>query len=97
LDHQVRAPPGDLVGVAGLGVQGVGDEQYPGQRAEDPLDGVEQRSERGDLIALGVDGDLGQDDAGAGVQRGQKVDLAAVGPASTPQRFAVDGDHGAMP
>ncbi|NMO57789.1 hypothetical protein HH310_42335 [Actinoplanes sp. TBRC 11911] len=49
-----------------LGMQGVRGEQHPGQGAEHRRDGIKQRAERGDLIALGIDGDLGQ--AGAGVQ-----------------------------
>ena len=73
---------GDLGGVVGLGVHGVGDEQDSGQAAQDLLDGVEKRGECWDFVALGVDGDLGQDDAGAGVQRGQQMHLSAAGEAS---------------
>ena len=97
LDGQVAASDRDLVGVAGLGVQGVSDEQDTGQAAQHGLDGIQQWREGGDLVALGVDGDLGQDDAGAGVQRGQQVDLTTVCAARGAQGLAVDGDHLAVP
>jgi len=42
-----------------------------------------------DFVPLRGDGDLGQDDTGGGVQRGQQMDLAAVAAAGTPHRFAV--------
>ena len=74
----------DLLRVIGLGVHGVGDEQDPVQAARQALQGVEQRRERRDLVALRVDGDLGQDDAGTGVQRGQQMGLPAAGQAGTP-------------
>jgi hypothetical protein len=69
-----------------------GDEQHSGQIAQDAFDGVEQRGEGGDLVALGVDGDTGQNGAGTGVQRGQQVDLTAVAAGAT-QRFSIDGDN----
>jgi hypothetical protein len=77
-------------------MQGVRGEQDPAQSAEYGFDCVEQRSESGDLVALGVDRDLGQDDAGAGIQGGQQVNLTAVDAGAT-QGFAVDGDHHAIP
>jgi hypothetical protein len=67
----VSTSTGDLGGVAGLGVQGVGDEDQVFQAAQDLFDRVQQRGERGDFVGFRVDGDLGQDDAGTGVQRGQ--------------------------
>jgi hypothetical protein len=59
LQEQVRSTGGDLLGVLGLSVQGVGDEHDPGQAAEDLLDGIEQRREGSDFVAFRVDGDLG--------------------------------------
>jgi hypothetical protein len=44
--------------VPGLGVQGAGDEQDPGEGAEHLLDGVEQRRERPDFVRFRGPGDL---------------------------------------
>jgi hypothetical protein len=63
LDEQVRLAGGDLVGVPGLGVQGAGDEQDPGEGVEHLLDGVEQRRERRDFVRFRVHGDLGGDES----------------------------------
>ncbi|GAA2339238.1 hypothetical protein GCM10010170_021200 [Dactylosporangium salmoneum] len=96
LDEQVGVAGGDLPGVPGLGVQGIGDEDDVGQVAEHSCDGVEQWGECRDFVALRRDGELCQDDAGGGVEGGEQVDLAAVGAAGTAQGFAVDGDDGAV-
>ncbi|MDU0294824.1 hypothetical protein NUG22_36930 [Saccharothrix longispora] len=56
---------------------------------------VEKRCERGDLVGFRVHGDLGQDDAGVGVQRGEQVDLVAVDVGAA-QGFAVHGDDMTM-
>lgn len=96
-NHQMGAAGGDLFGVGGLSVEGVGDEQQAGQAAEHGLDGVEQRCERGNFVRFRVDGDLGDDDAGAGVQRGQQMDLAAVAAAGSAKGLAVHGDHRPVP
>ncbi|BEL08210.1 hypothetical protein Q0Z83_064010 [Actinoplanes sichuanensis] len=66
----------------------------PGKAAQQVLHGVEQWCERRDLVALRIDRDLGEDDAGAGVQRGQQMRLTAVGQTGAAQCLAVDGDHG---
>ncbi|GAA1576839.1 hypothetical protein GCM10009827_118320 [Dactylosporangium maewongense] len=82
--------------MAGLGVQGVGDEYDPGQVAVHGFDGVEQWCGRRDFVRLRLDGHLGQDDAGAGVQGGEEMDVAAVGAAGAAQGLAVHGDDGAV-
>jgi hypothetical protein len=50
-----------------------------------------------DFVGLRGDGDLGQDDAGAGVQRGEQVYLATIRPAGTTQGLAVDSDDLPVP
>jgi hypothetical protein len=52
LQEQMCSAGGDLLGVIGLGVQGVGDEHDPGQAAQYFFDGVEQRCGGGDLVAF---------------------------------------------
>lgn len=96
-DQQVGTPRGDLGRVGGLGMQRVGSEDRVLQAAQDLFDGVQQRREGGDVVGLRRDGDLREDDAGAGVQRGQQVYLAAVDAAGTPQGLAVDGDDLPVP
>jgi hypothetical protein len=81
--HEVRAAGGEQVSVPGLGMQSISDEQNAGQAAENAFDSVEKWCERGDFVGLRVDGDLGQDDAGAGVERGQQMHLTPVGAAGT--------------
>lgn len=77
--HQIGAAGGDLAGVCGLGVQRIRDDDHAVQGAEQLLDLVQQRSERRDLVRLGRDLHLSQDDTGAGVVGRQQVHLAAVG------------------
>ena len=96
-DEQVGAAGGDLVGVAGLGVHGVGDEYHAVQAAQHGFDGVEQWCERRDFVAFRRDGDLRQDDAGTGVQCGQEMDFGAVGAAGAAHCLAVHGDDDAVP
>lgn len=72
--------------VIGLGQQCIENHHRTGQ-----VKRVQQRSERGDLNALGVDLALGQHDAVA-AQRGQQVDAAAVGAGGAAQGFAVHRD-----
>ncbi|WP_158647658.1 hypothetical protein [Actinoplanes sp. ATCC 53533] len=55
----------------------------PFPAAQHGFDGVQQRVEHGDFVGFRVDGDLRRDDPGAGVQRGQQVNLPAVGAAGT--------------
>jgi hypothetical protein len=73
------AAGGDLVGMAGLGMEGVGDDDYAVQAAEQVPDPVQERGERRNFVGLRRDLYLGQDDAGAGVVGRQQVHLPTVG------------------
>jgi hypothetical protein len=77
-DHEMCAAGGDLVGMAGLGVQRVSHDDHAVQAAEQVFDPVQQRGERGNLFRLRGDLYLGQDHTGAGVVGRQQVHLVAV-------------------
>jgi hypothetical protein len=59
---------GQVLGVAVLGVQGIGGDHRSGQ-----VDGVQQRGEHRDLVRLGLDIGLPQDHALRVIEGGQKV------------------------
>jgi hypothetical protein len=74
-DQVVRAALGDQVlGVSALGVQGIGSHDRPGQ-----VDAVQQRSEQQDLVCLGLDVGLSQDEAVPVIECGQQMPAGITG------------------
>jgi hypothetical protein len=84
----VRSSFVQVAHVIALGVQRVGGHHDIGE----PVDGVEQRGERGNLAGLGVDPDLAEHDASVVVDHRQQV-LLSVSGACAPQGLPVDRDH----
>nr|WP_219420482.1 hypothetical protein [Pseudonocardia nigra] len=55
-----------------LGVQRIGGDHRPGQRAG-PVDPLQQRCERGDLVRLGLDLGLAEHDTPAVIERAEQM------------------------
>ena len=80
-----------------LGVQGVGGDHHSGQ--VQPSQGVQQRSERGDLVGLAVHRDLPEHDPHVVIDHRKQVPrrpviaAALTGVAGAPQGLAVHREH----
>lgn len=96
-DEQVRAAGVQVTGMPGLGVQRVGGDNHVVEGADRVGDPVEDRREQGDLVGLGADLDLGEDDPSRGVIAGQQMHPTAVAAARPAQRLAIHGHHPPRP
>ena len=86
--EQVVRPAGvEVVRVLGLGMEGIGGDERPGD-----VEGVQQRRESVDFIGLLADGGLSEDDAGFMIEGSEQVWRPAVNTAGTADGLAVDRD-----
>ncbi len=86
-DHDaVGLAPQEILGVLALGAQCVAGDDCSGQFS----DAVQQRLEAGDFVGLLANVQLGQDQAGGVLDRGEQVNLSALCLACAAQALAVD-------